>query len=223
MVNSTLLLLIEKEVKKLYDGTLIVPLICYNLVSNLVPMRKKTREIRLCVDFKNLKKTSLKDKYPLPKMDHLLQMVFGLSRMSLLDGFSGYHQVMGHSHNQQKTTFTTAWGTFMYVKMPFGLMNVGVTFQMEMDLAFAHEIDRFIIIYLDDIIVFLKSEEEPLQYRRRFFEKCRKYGISLNPKKTLFCLEEGNLLSHIISKEAIRIDPSRVEVILRIDPPRNKK
>lgn len=82
--------------------------------------------------------------------------------ISLLDGFSGYNQVLVHPDDQQKTTFTTPWGTFMYVKMPFGLMNVQATFQRAMDFAFADEIDRFIVIYLDDIIVFPKTEEEHL-------------------------------------------------------------
>ena len=77
----------------------------------------------------------------------------GSSRISLLDGFSGYKQVLVHHDNQDKTTFTTPWGTFMYVKMPFGLMNDGATFQRAMYIAFANEIGRFIVIYLYEIIV----------------------------------------------------------------------
>ena len=79
-------------------------------------------------------------------------------------------------------------------------MNDGATFQRTMDIYFADEIDRFIVIYLDDIDVFSKTDEEHLLHLRRVFEKCKKYGISLNPKKTLFSLEEGKLLGHIISK-----------------------
>ena len=71
---------------------------------------------------------SLKDNYPLPKMDHILQRVVGSQRMSMLDDFSGYNQVALHPDDQEKTTFTTHWGTFMYAKMPFGLINVGATF-----------------------------------------------------------------------------------------------
>lgn len=75
-----------------------------------MPTRKKTREIRLCVDFRNLNKVSLKDNYPLPKMDHILQRAVGSSRISLLDGFSGYNQILIHPEDQQKTNFTTPWG-----------------------------------------------------------------------------------------------------------------
>ena len=71
----------------------------------------------------------MKDNYPLPKMDHILQRVVGSSRMSLLDGFSGYNQILVQKEDQAKTTFTTPWGTFMYVKIPFGLMNAAATFQ----------------------------------------------------------------------------------------------
>jgi len=105
----------------------------------------------------------------------------------------------------------------MYVKIPFGLMNVGATFQRAMDIAFADEINRFIVIYLDDITVYSNIDEERLLSLRRVLEKCRRLGISLNPKKTLFGLEEGKLLGHIISKEDIKIDPKRIEAILKIN------
>ena len=86
---------------------------------------------------RNVNKVSLKDNYPLPKMDHILQRVVGSSRISLLDGFSGYNQILVHPDDREKTAFTTPWGASMYIKMPFGLKNTGVTFQREMDIAFA--------------------------------------------------------------------------------------
>jgi len=81
------------------------------------------------VDFRNLNKASLKDNYPLSKMDQLLQMVSGAQRLSMLDSFSGYDQVNVDIVNREKTTFTTPWGTFMYARMPFVLTNVGATFR----------------------------------------------------------------------------------------------
>ena len=110
-------------------------------------------------------------------------------------------------------TFTTPWGTFMYAKMPFGLMNAGATFQRAMDIAFSEEKDIFVVIYLDDITFFSKYDEQHLQHLERVFLKCRKFGISLNPKKSNFALEEGKLLGHIISKDGIKIDPQRVDAI----------
>ena len=151
----------------MYDAQIIAPIRYSYWVSNLVPTRKKTGEIRLCVDFRNLKKVSLKNNYPLPKMGHILQRVVGSSRISLLDGFSGYNQILVQPEDQAKTEFTTPRGTFMYLKMPFGLMNAGETFQRAMDIAFAKEIHEFLVIYLDDITVFSKSDNENLDHLRR--------------------------------------------------------
>ena len=86
---------------------------------------------------RNLNRVSLKDNYPLPKMDHILQRAVGTQRLSMLDGFSGYNHILVHLEDQEKTTFTTPWDTFMYAKMPFGLMNAGATLQREMDIAFS--------------------------------------------------------------------------------------
>ena len=110
----------------------------------------------------------------------------------------------------------------MYLKMPFGLMNAGATLQRDMEIDFSKEIHDFLIIYLYDITIFSKIDNEHLDHLRQVFTKCRKFGISLNPKKTLFGLE-GKLLGHIISKEGIRIDPARIEAILNIIHPRNIK
>jgi hypothetical protein len=111
----------------------------------------------------------------------------------------------------------------MYAKIPFGLMNVGATFQWAMDIAFVNEKDKFIVIYLDDITVFSDSDDQHLEHLRNVFQKCRKFGISLNPKKSNFGMQEGKLLKHIISREGIKIDPNRVEAILKINTPMSKK
>jgi len=89
--------------------------------------------------------------------------------MSLLDGYSGYNQILLHKDNQLKTSFTMPWGTFMYAKMPFGLKNAGATFQWAMDIAFANEKDVFLVIYLDDLTVFSKSDEDHLHHLRIVF------------------------------------------------------
>eukprot|EP00253_Pinus_taeda_P027313 PITA_27313 len=107
--------------------------------------------------------------------------------------------------------------------MPFGLKNAGATFQRAMDMAFANEKDVFLVFYLDDLTMFYKSDEEHLYHLTMVFQKCRKYGISVNPKKSLFAMSEGKLLGHIISKDGIHIDPARVEAIQQLEQPRNKK
>lgn len=98
-------------------------------VANIVSIRKKNGEIRTCVDFHNLNQASLKDNYALPMMEHLLQIVVGTEMMSKLDGFSRYNQISVVEEDQHKTVFITPRGTFTYNRMPFGLINVGSTFQ----------------------------------------------------------------------------------------------
>jgi len=215
--------LIEKEIKKIFDAKIIVLIIFPNWLANLVLGRKKSGEIRICIDFKNLNKTSLKDNYPPPKMDSILQNIVGSQRMSMLDGFSGYNQILMHLDDQEKTTFTTPWGTFMYTKMPFGLMNAEATFQREMDIAFSEEKDKTVVVYLDDLTVFSKKEEDHLKHLEKNLLKCRRFGISLNPTKSIFDLTTCKLLGHIISEDGIRIDPNRVNAIQKVDFPRSRK
>lgn len=215
--------LIEREIKKLFDAKIIVPIRFSNWLVNLVPIRKKNGEIRICIDFRNLNKASLKDNYPLPKMDLIFQNIVGSQRISMLDGFSGYNQILVHPDDQEKTTFTTPWGTLMYAKMPFGLMNAGATFQRAMDIAFAEEKDKSVVVYLDDITIFSKREEDNLKHLEKILLKCRRFGISLNPTKSVFNLTSGKLLGRIISEEGIKIDPNRVNAILKIDLPRSRE
>lgn len=166
---------------------------------------------------------SLKDNYLLPKMDHILQRVVGASRMSLLDGYSGHNQILVHEDDREKIAFTTPWWTFHYAKMPFDLKNAGATFQQAMDIAFANEKDVFLVVYLDDLIFFTNSDEEHIYHLNIVLKWYRKYDISLNPKRSLFSMDEGKLLGHIISKEGIHIDPYQLESIQKIDFPRSKK
>jgi len=111
----------------------------------------------------------------------------------------------------------------MYAKMPFGLMNAGVTFQREMYISFAEDKDKMVVVYLDDIMVFSKKRTNHLHDLKQIFERCRRFGISLNPKKSFFALDEGKLLGFVVSKDGIYIDPDRVKEISDISLPHNKK
>jgi hypothetical protein len=110
----------------------------------------------------------------------------------MIDGFSGYNQISVLPKDREKTTLTTPWGTFMYAKMAFGLMNAGETFQRAMNIAFIEERDKFVIIYLDDIKIFSKFDKEHVQHLRKVFSKCRRFGISQNPRSLYFPCRKEN-------------------------------
>ena len=118
--------------------------------ANLVPVRKKLGEIRLCVDFGNLNRASNKDNYLAPPMEQILQTVSGSEMFSMLDVFSWYNQVLVVEKDPLKTTFRTKWGIFAYRRMHFGLMNTRATFQRAMDIAFKGLSGHYIVVYLDD-------------------------------------------------------------------------
>ena len=111
----------------------------------------------------------------------------------------------------------------MYAKIPFRLMNVGYAFQRAMYIVFLQEKDIIVFIYQDDIKLYSKYDQENLNHLHQVFPKCREFKISLNPKKSFFSMTEGKLLSHIISREGIKIDPSRVVSIQKVDFPISKK
>jgi hypothetical protein len=102
-------------------------------------------------------------------------------------------------------------------------MNAGETFQCAMDIVFIGERHKFVVIYLDDVKVLSRTDEEHCHHLRKVFQKCRKFGLSLNPKKSLFGIKEGKLLGHIVSVEGVNIDPSGVKAIKTLKLPRSKK
>lgn len=140
----------------------------------------------------------------------------------MMDGFSGYNQVLINEAEQFKTTFTSPWGTYVYVRMPFGLINIGATFQRVMDVAFAEYIDKFMFVYQDDLIAYSKKEDH-CRHLEKILLKSLEYGVSLNPRKCTFGVTKGKFLGHIISKVGVKIDPERVAEIDKFPKPKHVK
>jgi hypothetical protein len=134
----------------------------------------------------------------------------------MLKGFSGYNQVLVKSVDQIKTTFTTPWGTYMYLTMYFSLINAGSMFQRAMDFSFKYLIQKIIETYQDDLTIVSRERESHVSHLRTIFEKCRKYGVSLNPKTSIFGVDKGKILGHIVSNKGISIDPKRVQSIKNV-------
>jgi hypothetical protein len=106
--------------------------------------------------------------------------------------------------------------------MPFGLINAGATFQRAMDITFRGLINQSVVVYLDDVTVFSKNKTDHLAHLRVVLQRCRKYDISLNPKKSIFAVEQGKLLGFIVSSKGMIIDPERTQVISKLPPPHPK-
>jgi hypothetical protein len=221
--HSSLEPVMQKELNKMLDAKIIFLVMHSGRVANLVPVKKNSREIYLCVYFRNLNRVWVKYNYLVPFMEQLLQTVLGAQLFFLMDRFSGYNKVLVLEEDRLKTTFRTKWATFSYKHMPFGLINAEATFQRSMDVAFWGLINKCIVVYLDDVIVYSKDKADHIAHLTQIFERCRKYGISLNPKKTIFKVEEGKLLGHIISRDGIHIDPDCIKAISQLPLRHNKK
>jgi hypothetical protein len=177
---------VKAELNKLLVARIIFPVRHTQWISNLVPVRKNNGDIRLCVDFRNVNRASEKDNYHVPPMEQILQCVSGSETLSLLDGFSGYNQVLVAHEDQLKTTFRTKWGTYAYRKMPFRLINVGATFQRAMDIAFRGLLGECVVVYLDDVTIFSKNKEDHISHLKKVFNRCRRYGHISEPQEIHF-------------------------------------
>jgi len=143
--------------------------------------------------------------------------------MALLDNFCCYNQIRVKRIDKYKTTFTTRWGTFSYERIPFVLFNAGATFHRDMQIDFDYLIGNIIQIYLDDLTVYFKNRSDLFYHLKQFFLQCWKFGLSLNPSKSIFGITQGQLLGHIVSNSGISIDPKRVNAILYLPTPTSKK
>jgi hypothetical protein len=170
-----------------------------------------------------MNRANVKDHFPLPNMEMILQQVVGSQMMSLLDGFFGYNQIKVKRADRFKTTFITHWGTFSYECMPFDLSNEGATFQIAMKIYFDNLIGTIIQIYLDDLTMYSKNRSDHFGNLRNILMRCRKFEISLNPSKSIFDITKGKILGHIVLDSGISIDPERITAILHLPFPTSKK
>ena len=144
---------ITQEVKKLPAAGFIKPIQHPKWLSNVVPVKKKNGQIRCCVDFCNLNKACLKDEFPLTNIDLVVDLAMGSSMFSFMDGYSGYNQICMAAKDAEKTAFRIPIGNFYYTVMPFGLKNVGATYQRTMTAIFHDMMHKKMENYVDDIVV----------------------------------------------------------------------
>nr|GEY10687.1 reverse transcriptase domain-containing protein [Tanacetum cinerariifolium] len=189
-----------------------------NEVNELIPTRLVTGW-RVCIDYRKLNEATRKDHFPLPFMDQLLKRLAGNEYYFFLDGFSGYFQIPIDPKDQEKTTFTCPYEMFAYRRMPFGLCNAPGTFRMCMMVIFHDMIEKMMEVFMDDFLVFGNSFQTCLSFLEKMLKRCEDTNLCLNLEKSHFMVKEGILLSHKISRNGIKVDKAKVDVIAKLPHP----
>ena len=182
-------------------------------------MKKKDQTIRLCVDYRSLNEVTIKNKYPLPRIDLLFDRLAGAKVFSKIDLRSGYHQIKIRREDVPKIAFTTRYGLYEYLVMSFGLTNAPTHFMYLMNSVFMPELDKFVVVFIDDILIYSKSKEEHAEYLRIVLQRLRDHQLYAKFSKCAFWLEEVQFLGHVLSTEGIVVDPSKVEEVLNWKAP----
>ncbi|WUR04295.1 endonuclease [Vairimorpha necatrix] len=189
--------------------------------SRVVPVTKPDGSIRLCIDYRELNKITVKDKYPLPRIDEILDDLADATIFSTLDATSGYYQIALEEVDKEKTAFSWRGGHYEFNRMPFGLCNAPATFQRTMDKIFVKENRKFVIPYLDDIIIYSKNHQEHHEHLEIVLGKLKAAGIALNRKKCHFFKEEIKILGNIVTNKTTKPDPEKVKAINEYKEPTN--
>ncbi|GFW52279.1 retrovirus-related Pol polyprotein from transposon 17.6 [Trichonephila clavipes] len=191
--------------------------------SPVVLIPKPNGTFRLCIDYRKLNEITVADTYPLPRMDDLLHQAKLTPFMSTLDLRAGHHQVKVHVEDQDKTAFVCPFGTYRYVRMPYGLRNAPATFQRLMN-RFCNGLEDILALpYLDDIIVLSETFEKHVFDLKAIFERLLLFKLKANREKCHFASSRVKYLGFWITQKGIEVDPEKVASILYIPPPKNVK
>ncbi|KAA8495820.1 Transposon Ty3-I Gag-Pol polyprotein [Porphyridium purpureum] len=176
-------------------------------------VKKKDGSMRMCVDYRALNDATVKDRYPLPNMDELLDRLGAAHCFSKLDLASGYHQLRVRGEDVPKTAFQTRYGQFEFRVMPFGLCNAPAAFQRAMNELFVDLLDKTVIVYLDDILVFTKDRQSHGEVLKEVLSRLQKAGYRLKRKKCSFFVSEVEYLGNIVGNGCVKMDPRKVEAL----------
>ncbi|GBG91367.1 hypothetical protein CBR_g52254 [Chara braunii] len=184
-------------------------------------VRKKNKYIRLCIDYRKLNAQTFKNAGPLPRIDDLLERLGGAKYFSKLDLKSGYHQISIRPNDRYKSAFKTWYGHFEWVVMPFGLTNAPATFEAAMTNEFRAMLDRLVLVYLDDILVYSRTLEDHLGHLRQVLETLRCAKYKANRDKCEFVRQELEYLGHFVTPEGISLLSDKIQAIQEWPEPRN--
>jgi hypothetical protein len=209
---------LKKQIKDLQDKCFICPT-SSPWGAPVIFVDKKDGGQRMCVDYRSLNEVTIKNKYPLPRIDDLFDQLRGACVFSKIDLRSSYHQLKIRASNITKTTFTMRYGLYAYTVMSFGLTNTPTYFMYMMNKVFMEYLDKFVVVFIDDILVFSKSEEEQAEHLRSVLQKLREHKLYAKRSKCEFWLKEVSFLGHVVSNGGISLDPGKVKDVLDWKPP----
>jgi hypothetical protein len=175
----------------------------------------------MCVDYRSMNEVTIKNKYPLPRIEDLFDQMKGASVFSKIDLKSGYHQLRIQESNIPKTAFRTRYGLYEYTVMSFGLTNAPAYFMYLMNKVFIEYLDKFVVVFIVDILIFSKTEEEHEKHLRLVLEKLIFNQLYAKFSKCQFWLTKLAFLGHVISIGGVSVDPGKVRDVLNWMPPTN--
>jgi len=187
--------------------------------SPVVLARKKDGTFRFCTDYRKINAITKRDVYPLPRIDDIFDSLTGAIYFSSFDFLSGYWQIEMDEANKEKTGFITIYGLYEWNVMPFGLSNSPSTFQRAMDELLRRFKWCFCLVYIDDVIIYSKTEEDHLKHIDLFLEVIEKSGFKIKPKKSQLFRTKLKFLGHMVSAKGIQPDPDKVIAVDAIKNP----
>ncbi|GKC45564.1 putative reverse transcriptase domain-containing protein [Tanacetum coccineum] len=176
-------------------------------------VKKKDGSFRMCIDYRELNKLTVKNRYPLPRIDDLFDQLQGSSVYSKIDLRSGYHQLRVREEDIPKTAFRTRYGHYEFQVMPFGLTNAPAVFMDLMNRVCKPYLDKFMIVFIDDILIYSKNKEEHEEHLKLILELLKKEELYAKFSKCEFWIPKVQFLGHVIDSKGIHVDPAKIESI----------
>ncbi|GJZ10005.1 putative reverse transcriptase domain-containing protein [Tanacetum coccineum] len=176
-------------------------------------VKKKDGSFRMCIDYRELNKLTVKNRYPLPRIDDLFDQLQGSSVYSKIDLRSGYHQLRVREEDIPKTAFRTRYGHYEFQVMPFGLTNAPAVFMDLMNRVCKPYLDKFVIVFIDDILIYSKNKQEHEEHLKLILELLKKEELYAKFSKCEFWIPKVQFLGHVIDSKGIHVDPAKIESI----------
>ncbi|KAL0537464.1 hypothetical protein IC582_026442 [Cucumis melo] len=176
-------------------------------------VKKKDGSMRLCIDYRELNKVTVKNRYPLPRIDDLFDQLQGATVFSKIDLRSGYHQLRIRDGDIPKTAFRSRYGHYEFVVMSFDLTNAPAVFMDLMNRVFKNFLDSFVIVFIDDILIYSKTEAEHEEHFHQVLETLRANKLYAKFSKCEFWLRKVTFLGHVVSSEGVSVDPTKIEAV----------